>query len=57
VAPERAILAGATVVTMAGAQDDVVTVDEYELTQSPVRAHRPLPAPASTLTCKEGMAS
>ncbi len=56
-APERAILASATVVTMAGAQDDVVTVDEYELTQSPVRAHRPLPAPASTLTCKEGMAS
>jgi len=35
----------------------VVTVDEHELTQSAVLAHRSLLARASTVTCKEGTAS
>jgi hypothetical protein len=38
-------------------RDHVVTVDEHELTQSAVRAHRTLLARASTVTSKEGTAS
>jgi cytosine/adenosine deaminase-related metal-dependent hydrolase len=50
---ELLMVGGQTVVQ----QDSVVTVDEHELTQSAVRAHRHLLARASTVTCKEGTAS
>ena len=38
-------------------QDHAVTVDEHQLTQSAVRAHRTLLARASTVTSKEGTGS
>jgi hypothetical protein len=38
-------------------QDHAITVDEHEVTQSAVRAHRTLLARASTVTSKEGTAS
>jgi hypothetical protein len=50
---ERLMVGGRTVVE----QDHAVSVDEHELTQSAVRAHRALLARASTVTCKEGTAS
>ena len=50
---ELLLVGGRTVVE----RDHVVTVDEHELTQSAVRAHRTLLARASTVTCKEGTAS
>ena len=50
---ELLLVGGRTVVE----RDRVVTVDEHELTQSAVRAHRSLLARASTVTCKEGTAS
>ncbi len=50
---ELLMVGGRTVVE----RDRVVTVDEDELTQSAVHAHRTLLARASTVTCKEGTAS
>jgi len=50
---ELLMVGGRTVVE----QDHVVTVDEHELTQSAVRAHRTLLARASTVTSKEGTGS
>ena len=50
---ELLLVGGRTVVE----RDHVVTVDEHELTQSAVLAHRSLLARASTVTCKEGTAS
>ena len=50
---ELLMVGGRTVVE----RDHVVTVDEHELTQSAVRAHRTLLARASTVTSKEGTAS
>jgi cytosine/adenosine deaminase-related metal-dependent hydrolase len=50
---ELLMVGGRTVVE----RDHVVTVDEHELTQSAVRAHRTLLARASTVTSKEGTGS
>ncbi len=50
---ELLLVGGRTVVE----RDHVVTVDEHELTQSAVLAHRTLLARAGTVTCKEGTAS